>query len=81
MLVVVSCECATTIGRSKTTLHGIHKQNVCTQIIPEFVGLRFEVHNGKEFKRMMISEEMVGHKLGEFSPTRTKPKHPSKYQK
>lgn len=41
----------------------------CT-IIPEFVGHVFEVHNGKEFKRVFVTEDMVGHKLGEFSPTR-----------
>jgi small subunit ribosomal protein S19 len=40
-------------------------------IIPDFVGHTFEVHNGKEFKRVFVTEDMVGHKLGEFSPTRT----------
>jgi len=42
----------------------------CT-IVPEFVGSRFEVHNGKMFLPVFVTEEMVGHKLGEFSPTRT----------
>lgn len=42
----------------------------CT-IVPEFVGHRFEVHNGKMFHQVYVTEEMVGHKLGEFSPTRT----------
>lgn len=42
----------------------------CT-IVPEFVGHRFEVHNGKVFMSVYITEDMVGHKLGEFSPTRT----------
>lgn len=42
----------------------------CT-IVPEFVGQRFEVHNGKAFLPVYVSEDMVGHKLGEFSPTRT----------
>ena len=42
----------------------------CT-ILPDFVGATFEVHNGKTFMRVYVSEEMVGHKLGEFSPTRT----------
>jgi len=41
----------------------------CT-IVPEFVGHRFEVHNGKIFHGVFVSEDMVGHKLGEFSPTR-----------
>lgn len=40
-------------------------------VIPEFVGLTFEVHNGKMFHKVFITEDMVGHKLGEFSPTRT----------
>ena len=42
----------------------------CT-IIPEFVGFTFEVHNGKMFHKVLVSEDMVGHKLGEFSLTRT----------
>ena len=40
-------------------------------IIPEFVGISFLIYNGKKFIAIKISEEMVGHKLGEFSPTRT----------
>ena len=40
-------------------------------IIPEFVGISFLIYNGKKFILIKISEEMVGHKLGEFSPTRT----------
>ena len=39
-------------------------------IIPEFVGISFVIYNGKKFIPIKISEEMVGHKLGEFSPTR-----------
>ena len=39
-------------------------------IIPEFVGVSFLIHNGKKFISITISEDMVGHKLGEFSPTR-----------
>ena len=42
----------------------------CT-IIPEFVGHNFEVHNGNKFIRVFVTEDMVGHKLGEFSPTRS----------
>lgn len=42
----------------------------CT-IVPEFVGHRFEVHNGKIFHAVYVTEDMVGHKLGEFSPSRT----------
>jgi small subunit ribosomal protein S19 len=39
-------------------------------ILPEFIGLTFAVHNGKKFIPVFITEDMVGHKLGEFSPTR-----------
>lgn len=42
----------------------------CT-IVPEFVGFTFMVHNGKIFNKVFITEDMVGHKLGEFSLTRT----------
>ncbi|HNQ22773.1 MAG TPA: 30S ribosomal protein S19 [Phycisphaerae bacterium] len=41
----------------------------CT-IVPEFIGHRFDVHNGKTFHQVYVTEDMVGHKLGEFSPTR-----------
>ncbi len=41
----------------------------CT-IIPEFVGVNFLIHNGKTFVKLYITEDMVGHKLGEFAPTR-----------
>ena len=40
-------------------------------ILPEFIGLSFAVHNGKKFIPVNVTEDMVGHKLGEFSPTRT----------
>lgn len=39
-------------------------------IIPKFIGLTFEIHNGKEFIPLFVTEETVGHKLGEFSETR-----------
>jgi small subunit ribosomal protein S19 len=42
----------------------------CT-VVPEFIGHTFQVHNGKIFQRVYITEDMVGHKLGEFSLTRT----------
>jgi small subunit ribosomal protein S19 len=41
----------------------------CT-IVPDFIGRTFLVHNGKDFKKVYVTETMVGHKLGEFSPTR-----------
>ncbi len=49
----------------------------CT-IVPEFVGCTFMVHNGKVFNKVFVTEDMVGHKLGEFSLTRTFRGHSSK---
>jgi len=40
-------------------------------ILPQFVGLTFGVHNGRKFVPVMVTEDMIGHKFGEFSPTRT----------
>jgi len=42
-----------------------------SQIPPEFVGFTFSVHNGNKFIEVFVNESMVGHRLGEFSPTRT----------
>jgi len=42
-----------------------------SDIMPDMVGLTFAVHNGKKFIPVFVTENMVGHKLGEFSPTRT----------
>ncbi len=52
----------------------------CT-ISPEMTGFTFGVHNGKDFIPVFVTEEMVGHKLGEFSPTRTFRRHGGKMQK
>ncbi len=52
-----------------------------TTIIPEFVGHTIAVHNGKTFVPVYITQEMVGHKLGEFAPTRTFRGHPDKTAK
>ena len=46
-----------------------------SMILPEFVGHTFLVHNGKVFTNVFVTENMVGHRLGEFSPTRTFRKH------
>jgi small subunit ribosomal protein S19 len=54
---------------------GAHREPIrtwardCT-IVPEFVGATFMVHNGKQHVRLFVTEDMVGHKLGEFAPTR-----------
>lgn len=42
-----------------------------SQVAPEFVGYRFLVHNGRNFIEVFVTEDMVGHRLGEFAPTRT----------
>lgn len=52
----------------------------CT-IIPEFVGHTFMVHNGKQHLKVFVTEDMVGHKLGEFSPTRSFRGHGGKGKK
>ena len=52
----------------------------CT-IVPEFVGHTFMVHNGKVHVKVFVTEDMVGHKLGEFSPTRTFRGHSGKGKK
>lgn len=50
-------------------------------ILPDFVGLNVAVHNGKQFIPIFVTENMVGHKFGEFSPTRTYRGHISKSDK
>ncbi|MDX1947127.1 MAG: 30S ribosomal protein S19 [Pirellulaceae bacterium] len=52
----------------------------CT-IVPEFVGLTFLVHNGKTHMKVFVTEDMVGHRLGEFAPTRTFKGHGGKAKK
>jgi small subunit ribosomal protein S19 len=73
--------------------HKVEKQNMmgtkepiktwaraCT-VIPEFVGHTFLVHNGKAHIKVFVTEEMVGHRLGEFAPTRTFRGHGGKAKK
>lgn len=62
---------------------GAHKGVIKTwsrrsTILPEMVGMTFAVHNGKKFNAVFVTENMVGHKLGEFSATRTYHGHTSK---
>jgi small subunit ribosomal protein S19 len=49
-----------------------------SMVTPDFVGVTFAIHNGKQFIPVYITENMVGHKLGEFAPTRTFKGHPVK---
>ena len=57
--------------KMETNIKPIKTWSRKSTIIPEFVGVSFLIHNGKKFILITISEDMVGHKLGEFSPTRT----------
>lgn len=50
-------------------------------ITPEMIGVTFGVHNGREFLQVYVTEDMVGHRLGEFSPTRKFTRHGGKMQK
>jgi len=52
-----------------------------SQIAPEFVGFTFGVHNGKQHVEVLVTEDMVGHRLGEFSPTKKFVRHGGKMQK
>lgn len=52
-----------------------------SEIAPEMVGHLFAVHNGKDFIEVRVSEDMIGHRLGEFSPTRKFIRHGGKMQK
>ena len=52
-----------------------------SEISPEMVGFTFGVHNGKDFLSVSVTEEMVGHRLGEFSPTKKFVRHGGKIQK
>jgi len=52
-----------------------------SQISPEMIGYTFGVHNGKEHISVLVTEEMVGHRLGEFSPTKKFHRHGGKMQK
>lgn len=68
------------VGRAK---EGAHKGPIKTwsrrsTIIPDMVGLTFMVHNGRKFVAVFVTENMVGHKLGEFAPTRTYHGHSKK---
>lgn len=52
-----------------------------SQISPEMVGFTFAVHNGRKHLNVLVSEDMIGHRLGEFAPTKTFHRHGGKMQK
>lgn len=62
----------------KGTKQSIKTWSRRSMIVPEMIGHTFEVHNGKKFLTVFVSENMVGHRLGEFSPTRLYKGHPTK---
>ena len=67
----------------KRVKEGKHKGVIKTwsrssTVLPDMVGMTFAVHNGKKFNPVFVTENMVGHKLGEFSPTRTFKGHSGK---
>ncbi len=57
--------------RSSSKREVIKTYKRASMITPEFVGLTIAIHNGNKFVSLFVTENMVGHKLGEFSPTRT----------
>ena len=68
-------------ARSKNDRKPIRTWSRRSTITPDFVGLTFGVHNGRMFHNVFVTENMVGHKLGEFSPTRTFRKHSTSQDK
>ncbi len=64
------------LKKVETALEDTRKRPIKTwsrrsTILPQFVGVTFQVHNGHKFVPVVITEDMIGHKLGEFAPTRT----------
>jgi small subunit ribosomal protein S19 len=64
------------IKKAKAILESGRRDSIKTwsrrsTLIPDFIGVTFSVHNGHKFIPVLVTEEMVGHKLGEFAPTRT----------
>ncbi len=59
------------LARQKGSKKPIQTWSRRSTVVPEMVGLNFAVHNGKKFIPVFVTENMVGHKLGEFAPTRT----------
>ena len=77
----VDAKLAKKIGARKPTAGSIKTWARASMISPEFVGYTFLVHNGKSFDDVFITEDMVGHRLGEFAPTTKFVKHGGRMQK
>lgn len=69
------------VGKAKAGGPAIQTWARASQIAPDFVGYTFAVHNGKTFTNVFVTDDMVGHRLGEFSPTTTFRKHGGQMQK
>ncbi|HEX4104301.1 MAG TPA: 30S ribosomal protein S19 [Candidatus Paceibacterota bacterium] len=69
------------IAKARPEAGAIKTWSRASEIAPEMVGYTFGVHNGRAFIDVRVTEEMVGHRLGEFSPTRKFTKHGGKIQK
>ena len=69
------------VGSRKPQAGSIKTWARASSIAPEFVGFTFAVHNGKNFEEVFVTEDMVGHRLGEFSPTTKFLRHGGKMQK
>jgi hypothetical protein len=69
-LTVLTCDSLPIVWPKSTSdkVPPVRTQARSATILPNFVGLKFEVHNGKDYHEVTITEDMVGHKLGEFSP-------------
>lgn len=68
-------------GKKPQTTGVIKTWARASSIAPEMVGFKFGVHNGRDHVEVLVTEDMVGHKLGEFSPTRKFVRHGGKIQK
>lgn len=69
------------VGKQDPGAGAIKTWSRASQIAPEFVGYTFAVHNGRAFIDVLVTDDMVGHRLGEFSPTKTFHRHGGKMQK
>ncbi len=69
------------ISKRKPEDGAIKTWSRASEIAPEMVGFRFSIHNGKSFIEVKVTEEMVGHRFGEFAPTRKFTRHGGKMQR
>lgn len=77
----VDTKLAKKVANRKPTAGGIKTWARASMIAPEFVGYTFLVHTGNKFEEVYVTEEMVGHRLGEFAPTTRFGRHGGKMQK